>query len=78
MHGPGVVEGADGTNVIGRGAPRGDVAVAPAVHTLRVPIGGVGAFDRARTGEESNRGTHRGYVSRVDGEDDGGGSFAFP
>jgi len=70
VHGSGVIEGADGTNRIGRGAPGGDMAVAPAVPTLRVPIGGVGAFNCARTGEESNRGTHRGYVSRVGGDDD--------
>ena len=30
------------------------MAIAPAVLALGVPIGGVGAFNRARLGEESN------------------------
>jgi len=39
VHGPGVVEGTNGANGVGRGAPRGDMAVAPAVLALRVPAG---------------------------------------
>jgi len=78
VHGPGVVEGADGTNGIGRGAPAGDRTVAPAVLTLCVPVGRVGTFNCPRSGEESNRGTHRGYVTRVDRNDDGGGSLSLP
>jgi len=70
MHGAGMVEGANGANGVGRGAPGGDMAVDPAVLALRVPIGGVGAFNCARSGEETNRGAHCGDVSGVDGDDD--------
>jgi len=54
------------------------MAVTPAVLALGVPIGRVGAFDRARSGEESNPGVHRENVSGMDGDDDGGGSLALP
>jgi len=45
MHCSGVVEGADGANGRGGGAPGGDVAESPAVFTLSVLIGRVGAFN---------------------------------
>jgi len=54
------------------------MAVAPAVLALSVPVRTVGAFNRARSGEEPNRGAHRENVSRVDEGDDGGGSLALP
>jgi len=78
MHGAGVVEGADRVSGIGRGAPGGDMAVSPAVLALRVPVGSVSAFNCLRSGEESNRGAHREYLSWVKGDDDGGGSLALP
>jgi len=78
VHGLGVVEGTDGANVMGRGAPGSDVAVTPAVLALRVPVGRVGAFNRMRSGEEPNREAHPQKVSRVDGDDNGGGSLALP
>jgi len=52
VHCSGVVEGADGANRRGGGAPGGDVAESPAVLTLRVPIGRVGA-SRVRKLEKS-------------------------
>jgi len=54
------------------------MAVASAVLALSVPIGGVCELDRARSGEEMNRGAHRGKVSGMDRDDDGGGSLALP
>jgi len=44
-HRTGVVEGADGANGRGGGAPGGDMAESPAVLALRVPIGRVGTFN---------------------------------
>ena len=38
MHGTGVVEGADGANGRGGGAPGGDMAVTPAILALGVPV----------------------------------------
>jgi len=54
------------------------MAVSPAVLALRVPVGRVSTFTCSRSGEKSHRGTHRGYVSRVDRDDDGGCSLALP
>ena len=54
------------------------MAVPPAVLAMRVPVGRVGAFNFSPSGEESNRGTHCEYISRVDGNDDRGGSLALP
>ena len=45
VHCADVVEGADGANGRGGGAPGGDVAETPAVLALSVPIGRVGAFN---------------------------------
>jgi len=45
VHRTGVIEGADGANRRGGGAPGGDVAETPAVLALSVPIGRVGAFN---------------------------------
>jgi len=47
VHGTDVVEGADGANSVDGGTSRGDVAVAPAVLALHVPIGGVSALNRS-------------------------------
>jgi len=73
-----VVEGAYGADWTGRGASGGDMTVAPTVLTLRVPGGRVGALDRPRVRKESDRGAHREHVPWVDGDNDGGGSLAFP
>jgi len=54
------------------------MAVAPAVLALSIPVGRVGALDRARSGEESYRGAHRVNVPGVEGDDDGGGGLALP
>jgi len=43
----GVVEGTAGADRIGMRSSRGDVAISPAVFTLRVPIGGVSALNRS-------------------------------
>jgi len=78
VHCSGVVEGADGASVRGGGAPGSDVAQSPAVLTLHIPIGRVGALNSSQSGDESNRGTDRKYVPWVDGDDDGGGRPALP
>jgi len=54
------------------------MAVSPAVLALRVPVGRVSACICSRSGEESNRRAYREYVTRVNGNDDRGGSFALP
>jgi len=54
------------------------MAVAPAVLALSVPVGGVGALNRARPGEESDCGAQRGNVPGMDGDIDGGGSLTLP
>ena len=54
------------------------MAETPAIVALRVPVRGVGAFNGTRSGEESDRGTHRENVPWVGGNDDGGASLAFP
>jgi len=43
--GAGVVEGTDGANWVGGGAPGSDVAEAPAVLALGIPVRGVGLLD---------------------------------
>jgi len=78
MHGTGVVEGADGANGRCGGAPRGDMAITPAVLALGVPVGRVRAFNSSRSGEETNRGAHGRHVPSVDGEDNRGGRLALP
>jgi len=45
VHGTGVVEGANGADGVGRGAPGRDMAISPAVLALRVFIRGVGALN---------------------------------
>jgi len=78
VHGAGVVERTDGANRVDGGAPGGNVSEGPTVLALRVPIRGVGSFDRPRTGEEVYRGTHDWDVSWMDRDDDGGGSLVLP
>jgi len=78
VHGTGVVEGTNGANRVDGGAPGGDVTETPAVLALRVAIGGVGALNRSRAGEEAYGGTHRWDVPGVDRDDNGGGRLALP
>ena len=78
MRGPGVVEGADRADGVDGGASRGDVPEAPAVLALCIPIGGVGAFNRPRAGEKAYGGAHCWDVTRVDRDDNGGGSLSHP
>jgi len=73
-----VVEGANGADRRGGGAPGGDMAVSPAVLALGVPVGRVRTLNSSRAAEESNRGAHRKHVPWVDGNDNGGGSLALP
>ena len=52
------------------------MAEAPAVFALRVPVRGVGSFDRARAGEESDGRAHRLDIPGVDGDNDRGSGLA--
>ena len=78
MHGTGVVEGTKGANRVDGWAHGGDVSEAPTVFALCVPIGGVGAFNRSRTGKEAYGGAHCWDVPGVDRDNNGGGRLAFP
>ena len=57
-------------------APLGNVAKLTAVLALGKPVGVDDGGDFSGTGEEANRGTHRGDVLWFDGYRDGGGEFA--
>jgi len=78
VHGTGVTDGADRADGDDRGASRGNVSETPAVLTLRVPIRGVCAFDRPRTGGKAYGGAHCWDITGVDGDDNGGGSLSHP
>ena len=54
----------------------GDVSKLVAVVALGEPIGGDDRGDLSRSGEEADRGSHRGGVLRSDGDSDGGSEFS--
>jgi len=54
------------------------MAESRAVLALRVPIGGISPFNRARSGKETDRGSYCGDVPLVDRDNDRGGKLALP